>query len=113
MKSNFQLNIDAVYVLSVKKFKDRIQHIQKQAERLGIEFEFIFQHDADEINPDIDHYYFGENPTLAKPQRSLVLKHIESWKCCKEKATREFWCLKTMLFFKMTLSIKSMTYVQS
>ncbi len=85
MNQHYQLNIDAVYVLSVKKFKDRIQHIEKETNRIGLNYEFIFEHDADEIDLDLDVKYFSANPMLAKPQRSLVLKHIEAWKHCVSK----------------------------
>ena len=40
--------VDAVFVLSVKSFRDRIAHIQSELSHQGIAFEWIFEHDADE-----------------------------------------------------------------
>ncbi len=71
--------IDAVYVLSVKTFTQRIAHIRQELARQHIEFEFIFTHDASELQPEqIDHLF--EPGKLGLPHRSLVLKHIEAWK---------------------------------
>ncbi len=44
-------NIDAVYVLSVKKFTDRISHIQQELAKHQISFEFIFAYDLGSIDP--------------------------------------------------------------
>lgn len=99
MSSNPQLNIDAVYVLSVQKFKDRIKHIENESRRIGINFEFIFKHDADKIEADIDSHFFGESPILAKPQRSLVLKHIEAWKYCLDNGHKRILVLEDDVIF--------------
>jgi glycosyl transferase family 25 len=99
MSQSYPFNIDAVYVLSVKKFKDRIQHIEKQTNRIGLNFEFIFEHDANEINLDLDVNYFGDNTTLANPQRSLVLKHIEAWKNCVSRRQSRVLILEDDVIF--------------
>ena len=46
-------DIDQVYVLSVKSFKDRISHIQDQMTYFGIPFPFIFDYDIPELSKDI------------------------------------------------------------
>ncbi|MBU3542195.1 glycosyltransferase family 25 protein [Polynucleobacter sp. MWH-Loch1C5] len=99
MSQNPQLSVDAVYVLSVKKFKDRIEHIANETRRVGINFEFIFTHDADEIDPDVDKHFFGDCPILAKPQRSLVLKHIEAWKYCVDRGHKRILVLEDDVIF--------------
>ena len=49
MPTRIGQGIDAVYVLSVKTFSQRIAHIKGELERHGIPFEFVFEHDASEI----------------------------------------------------------------
>lgn len=77
-------HIDAVYVLSVKKFTDRIAHIQNEMAKHQISFEFIFEYDLGEIDPQLEKNTFGSQPLIEGPQRSLVLKHISAWKKCVE-----------------------------
>jgi glycosyl transferase, family 25 len=85
MKSTFaNQHIDAVYVLSVKKFTDRIAHIEKELANQSIAFEFIFEHDLGSIDPLLEEKTFGSHPKIEPPQRSLVLKHISAWKKCVE-----------------------------
>lgn len=76
--------IDAVYVLSVRKFTDRISHIEKELAKQSISFEFIFEHDLGSIDPQLEEKIFGSQPNIESPQRSLVLKHISAWKKCVE-----------------------------
>jgi glycosyl transferase, family 25 len=77
-------NIDAVYVLSVKKFADRIAHIQNELAKHHISFEFIFEYDLGSIDPLLEKKTFGPQPNIEPPQRSLVLKHISAWQKCVE-----------------------------
>lgn len=76
--------IDAVYVLSVKKFTDRIEHINNELAKQSISFEFIFDHDIGKIDTLLESKTFGLKPKIELPQRSLVLKHISAWKKCIE-----------------------------
>jgi glycosyl transferase family 25 len=87
-------HIDAVYVLSVKKFTDRITHIQNEMAKHQISFEFIFEYDLGEIDPLLEKNIFGSQPHIEGPQRSLVLKHISAWKKCVENH------YKTILVFE-------------
>jgi glycosyl transferase, family 25 len=75
-------NIDAIYVLSVKKFTDRIAHIQNELAKHHICFNFIFEYDLGSIDPLLEKKTFGTQPNIEPPQRSLVLKHISAWKKC-------------------------------
>ena len=80
MKKPFSVNsfVDKVYVLSVKSFKDRIQHIKEEMGKHNIQFEFIFDYDIPELTPAILKKNFSHsNLTLA--QKSLVLKHRHAW----------------------------------
>lgn len=81
-------HIDAVYVLSVKKFTDRIAHIKSELAKQAISFEFIFEHDLGSIDPLLEDKIFGSQPKIEPPQRSLVLKHISAWKKCVENKYR-------------------------
>jgi len=73
--------VDAVYVLSVRSFSDRIAHMQREMARHGIAFEFIFAHDAHAIPAETLDRVFAPSD-LRRAQQSLVLKHIETWRLC-------------------------------
>ena len=79
--------IDAVFVLSVKSFRDRIAHIESELGCQGIAFEWIFEHDADELTAELIESTFAPSD-MGPPQQSLVLKHIETWKRCVARGYR-------------------------
>ena len=41
--------LDGIYVLSVKSFADRIAHIRRELGAQRLDFEFVFDHDAEEF----------------------------------------------------------------
>lgn len=66
-------------MLTVRSFHDRIAHIKEQLKRQGIQFEFIFKHDAEQLEAaTIEHYFAASD--LKDQHKSLVLKHIETWR---------------------------------
>ncbi len=71
--------VDAVYVLSVQSFEDRIQHVRQHLGEHGIDFEFIFDYDPTEITDDVLEQIFIPSD-LTLPHQSLVLKHIHAWR---------------------------------
>jgi len=71
--------VGAVYVLSVRSFTQRIAHVQQQLARHAIAFEFIFEHDAHDLDPTLLEHLFAPSD-LSRAHQSLVLKHIEVWK---------------------------------
>lgn len=73
--------VDAVYVLSVRSFADRIAHIKAQLARHRIGFEFIFEFDANAIPPETIAAVFAPSD-MKLAHQSLVLKHIETWRRC-------------------------------
>jgi O-antigen ligase/GR25 family glycosyltransferase involved in LPS biosynthesis len=79
--------VDAVFVLSVKTFHDRIRHIEDELGRHGIAFEWIFEHDADELTPEQLEAVFAPSD-MKRGHQSLVLKHVETWKRCVERNYR-------------------------
>ncbi len=70
--------IDKVFVLSVKSFSDRIDHINKELGKRNISFEFIFDFDVPDLR-DEDLLFFSPG-ILEMSQKSLVLKHVAVWK---------------------------------
>ncbi len=70
--------IDKVFVLSVKSFSDRINHMTKELGEHKINFEFVFDFDIPDLqNEDLALF----SPcNLEMPEKSLVLKHIAVWK---------------------------------
>ena len=85
--SDVNAQVDAVFVLSVKSFHERIAHVERELQRHGIEFEWIFEHDADELTPELIDSTFAPSD-MGLPQQSLVLKHIETWKRCVARGYR-------------------------
>lgn len=74
-------------MLSVKTFHDRIRHIEAELGRHGIAFEWIFEHDADELTEEEIEAVFAPSD-MKRGQQSLVLKHIDTWKRCVERNYR-------------------------
>ena len=79
--------VDAVFVLSVRSFHDRIAHIEAELRNHGIAFEWIFEHDAAELDPELVAATFAPSD-MRPPHHSLVLKHIETWRRCVERGYR-------------------------
>jgi len=71
--------VDAVCVLSVRSFTQRIAFMREQLARHGIECRFVFEHDADAIDPALAAAIFGACD-LAPAHQSLVLKNIKVWR---------------------------------
>lgn len=71
--------VDAVYVLSVRSFADRIAHVRREMAAHGIAFEFIFDYDADAIPPELIARTFGASD-MRRSHQSLVLKHMQVWR---------------------------------
>jgi glycosyl transferase family 25 len=68
--------LDRIYVLNVKKFTERRAFMEKQLAKTGLQAEFIFDWDADELNDEIIDRYFSKNNKLSVAQKSCALKHI-------------------------------------
>jgi len=80
--------IDAVFVLSVKTFADRIAHVTRELVRFGIPFELIFDFDAAELDDaTIGQHFVGGAPPM-KRQASLTLKHLQAWRLAEARAAR-------------------------
>ena len=71
--------VDAVYVLTVKTFTQRIDHIRQEMARHGIRFEFMFAHDASELDDALIEATFAPSD-MKKAHQSLVLKNIAVWR---------------------------------
>ena len=87
MHPSVNAQVDAVFVLSVKSFRDRIAHIQRELGDRGIAFEWIFEHDAEDLKAELIESTFAASD-MGPPQQSLVLKHIETWKRCVARGYR-------------------------
>ena len=76
--------VDAVFVLSVRSFTDRIAHIRAEMARHAIDFEFVFEFDANAIPAELLERRFA--PSDMQPgHQSLVLKHIRTWQLTLER----------------------------
>jgi glycosyl transferase family 25 len=76
--------VDAVFVLSVRSFADRIAHMRAEMQRHGIDFEFVFEHDAYAIPPELIARHFAPSD-MRLPHQSLVLKHMHTWRLALER----------------------------
>ncbi len=79
--------VDAVYVLSVRSFDDRIAHVRREMARHGIEFEFLFEFDPDAIPDHLIRRMFAPSD-MKRAHQSLVLKHVETWRRCLQQGFR-------------------------
>ena len=70
--------IDRVFVLSVKSFSDRINHITRELGKHNISFEFVFDFDVPDLQTG-DLAIFSHDD-MEMSGKSLVLKHIAVWK---------------------------------
>ncbi|MDO9170049.1 MAG: glycosyltransferase family 25 protein [Methylobacter sp.] len=68
--------LDHIYILNVKQFTRRRAFMEKQLAEAGLQAEFIFDWDADELTDDIVDRYFSKNNHLSPAQKSCALKHI-------------------------------------
>jgi len=82
-----ELAIDAVFVLSVRTFADRIAHVTRELGRFDVPFEFIFDFDADELDEaTMVKHFAGSSPM--KKQMSLTLKHLHAWRLACARGAR-------------------------
>ena len=73
--------VDAVFVVSVRAFTDRIEHMRAEMARFGIRFEWVFDFDPDSIDPALLERTFAPSD-LKTSHQSLVLKHAATWRAC-------------------------------
>ena len=76
--------VGGVFVLTVQTFHERIAHIKEQLDRHGIQFEFIFKHDIEQMEPATIERSFAPSD-LKDQHKSLVLKHIEALRIAEER----------------------------
>ena len=79
--------VDAVFVVSVRAFTDRIEHMRAEMARVGIRFEWVFDFDPDSIEPGLLERTFAPSD-LKISHQSLVLKHAATWRACVERNLR-------------------------
>jgi glycosyl transferase family 25 len=76
--------VDAVFVVSVRRFTDRVEHMRAEMVRFGIGFEWVFDFDPESIDPAMLERTFAPSDLKAGHQ-SLVLKHAATWRACVER----------------------------
>lgn len=84
------LGLDAIYVLNVKAFEERLRSITAQLARFGLAAEVIQAWDPAEITPEVEARWFVPG-TLTVAQRSCALKHVEALRRIAERG--EHWSL--------------------
>lgn len=91
--------VDAVLVVSVRSFHDRIAHINAEMARFGIAFEWVFDFDPETIPPGLIDKTFAPSD-LRLPHQSAVLKHIATWRICVERNYRRVLVLEDDVVFE-------------
>lgn len=71
------LGLDAIYILNVKAFDERLRAISAQLARLGLHAEVIQMWDPPDITPEAEARWFVPG-RLTVAQRSCALKHVEA-----------------------------------
>lgn len=84
---NVNTLVDAVFVLSVRSFTDRIAHIRAEMARHAIDFEFVFEFDANAIPGELLERRFAPSD-MKLGHQSLVLKHVRTWQFALERKLR-------------------------
>lgn len=79
--------VDAVLVVSVRAFHDRIAHMKAEMARFDIDVEWIFDFDPAQITSELLERTFAPSD-LRLPHQSAVLKHIAAWRICAEREVR-------------------------
>jgi GR25 family glycosyltransferase involved in LPS biosynthesis len=64
-----------IYVISVKSFLDRHEHIERLAKSLDLQFEYVWAFDADDLTEDD---FTVVSKSLCKKSASNVLKHMHA-----------------------------------
>jgi glycosyl transferase family 25 len=85
--------VDAVFVVSVRAFTDRIEHMRAEMARFGIQFEWVFDFDPDSIDATLLESTFAPSD-LKITHQSLVLKHAATWRACVESNLRRVLVLE-------------------
>ncbi|MGR8929486.1 MAG: glycosyltransferase family 25 protein [Gammaproteobacteria bacterium] len=67
--------LDRIFVLNVKKFSSRREFMEQQLRRFGLDADFIFDWDVEDLNAEIIAEYF-KNDQLSPAQQSCALKHV-------------------------------------
>jgi N-acetylglucosaminyl-diphospho-decaprenol L-rhamnosyltransferase len=105
------LPVDKVYVLTVKTFVDRIQHIRAQLSAQNIPFEFIYDYDAEDITP-AERDQFSDNYQLTSAHQSITLKHIKAWKNCIEHGYSRILILEDDVLLKSNFITRLTFYLK-
>jgi len=68
--------LDGVLVVNVKALTKRRQLIKARLARYGLVAEYVLEHDAHEITPELDEQYYVKDSGLTMGHKSCALKHI-------------------------------------
>ena len=69
--------LNKIYVLNVRSFKERREHIKNELRKFNLEANFIFDWDPSELNEDVIKKFF-KGSDLSLSQKSIAMKHIKA-----------------------------------
>lgn len=68
--------LDSLFVLNVKQFSQRRTFMEQQLAAVGMQAEFIFDWDIEDLNDEVIARYFTGDNRLSPAQQSCALKHV-------------------------------------
>jgi len=83
-----RLGLDAIYVINVRSFTDRRRHVEAELAKFGLTAEFVHEHDAVDLTPEIDARWFVEGNGLRPNQKSCALKHVRALERIRDQGCR-------------------------
>jgi glycosyl transferase, family 25 len=107
------ISLPPIYVLSVKTFTDRINHIRQEMAKHQLEFEFIFDYDIYALDDIIDQQYFSQPSTLSPAAKSITLKHICAWKKALQKKHQQILVFEDDVVLDDNFSTKLQVVLES
>jgi glycosyl transferase family 25 len=70
------MGLDAIYVINVRAYEARRQHVKRELDRFSLEGEFIFEMDASDLTPEVEASWFLPDADMSPGQKSCALKHM-------------------------------------
>ena len=69
--------LDQIYVINVRSFKERREHIKSELKKFNLDGSFVFEWDVPEITQEVTKKFF-KGLDLSLAQKSVALKHISA-----------------------------------
>lgn len=82
-----------VFVIHARRLSDRVAHIEKELDRVGLSFTWIELYDPEDIDGAVEARYFNTDNALTPGQKSCALKHLTAM-----ERIRDLGCDSALIF---------------